>query len=95
MIIFLTIRELDITQHQSFDYVIVLMYFANIKKKNFVIILIRKKIHLMKNLKINMFININVITSKNIIINLIKKKIVIQSRNIIVFLEMRSRFNHA
>ena len=50
--------------------------------------------HLIKKLKVNMLIDINVIISKNIIIDLIKKKIVIQSCDIIVSLEMRSRFNH-
>ena len=73
MIISLTIRELDITQYQSFDYVIVFIYFANTKKKIFVTTLIRKKMHLMKNLKINILIDIDVIISKNIVIDLIKK----------------------
>ena len=50
--------------------------------------------HLIKKLKINIFIDINVIISKSIIIDLIKKKIVIQNCDIIVFLEIRFRFNH-
>ena len=40
-----------------------------------VTILIRQKIHLIKNFKVNILIDINVITSKNIIINLIKKRL--------------------
>ena len=50
--------------------------------------------HLIKNLKINIFINIDIIISKNIIINLAKKKIVIQNYDIIIFFEIRSRFNY-
>ena len=94
MIISLIVREFNTIQYQSFDYIIVLIYFASTKKKVSITILIRKKIHLIKNLKINIFIDIDIIISKNIVIDLIKKKTIIQSCDIIVFFEIRSRFNH-
>ena len=50
--------------------------------------------HLIKNLKINIFIDIDIIILENIIIDLIKKKTFIQNCDVIVFLEIRSRFNH-
>ena len=61
MITSLTIRKIIIDQHQTFEYVIASMYFLDQKNDKIVKIMIRREIHLMNNLKINMLIDNDVI----------------------------------
>ncbi len=84
MISFLTIREIDANVHEMKKYVNFSIYLSskiNSKKK----IEIHKKIHLVENLKINMFINNDILESKNIIINIQEKKVIISNcQNLII-----------
>ena len=57
MTTFFTVREIITDQHQTFEYVIVSMYFFDQKNDKIVKIMIRREIHLMNNLKINMLID--------------------------------------
>ena len=50
---------------------------------------IRRKIHLIENLKINMFLNNNILKSKNIVINIVKKLIFINNIKAIIVLKTR------
>ena len=69
----LKIRNLNTYKYKNYKYVICDIYLKNYKNNKFVILILRREVYLIKNFKINMFLNNNVINSKNIYINLIKK----------------------
>ena len=94
MITSLTMRDLNISQHQNSNYAIVSMYFVDVKNDNSVKTLIRREVHLVNNLKINMFIDNDVIVSENVVLDLIKKQALIDNCDVIIALDVRSRVNH-
>ena len=94
MITFFTMRDLNISQHQNSNYVIVLMYFVDVKDDNSIKIFIRREIHLVNNLKINMFIDNDVIVSENVVLDLVKKQTFIDNCDVIIVFDVRSRVNH-
>ena len=94
MIFSLTIRELNITQHQSANYVIVLTYFSSTKNEFFFVTLIRREMHLINHLKINMLIDNDVIDSKDIVIDSINKKTFIRNCDVKMLVEIRTREIH-
>lgn len=49
---------------------------------------IRREIHLIENLKINMFLDKNILKSENIAINIVKKSIFINNIKIIIALKI-------
>ena len=55
-----------------------------------IIFVIRRKIHLIKNLKINMLFNNNILKLKNIVIDIVKKLIFINNIKVIIALKIRS-----
>ena len=92
MISFIIIRNLNIIQYQCENYVILFIYFTNIDIDNkFVKTFIERKIHFIKNFKINMFIDNNIIVFENIFIDFKKQKIIIRNCDVIVFLKIRSK----
>ena len=78
-------------QHQIVDYVIVFMYFIDEKNDKSTKIMIRRKIYLINNFKINIFINNDVIDSKRWNINLNKKQIFIENCEIVVSIDIQRR----
>jgi hypothetical protein len=57
MITLLNVRNLEINKHKTFEYIIASIYFAEkIAQKKFIREVIRRKMHLMNDFKINMFI---------------------------------------
>ena len=88
-------RDLNTSQHQNSNYVIVSMYFVDVKNDNSVKTLIRREIHLVNNLKINMFIDNDVIVSESVVLDLVKKQTLIDSCDVIIAFDVRSRVNHA
>ena len=92
MIISLKIRELDTNRHENWKYVICDIHFADTKAKNdkSVTFVLRRKIHLMNNFKINMLIDNDVFDFENIIINSIKKQTHIINIDVIISLNIRS-----
>ena len=75
IIIFLTIRELNINKYQSVKYVILLIYIIDKNNvNNDVRTCFRRKAHVVNDLKINIFIKNNVIDVENFSINFQKKK---------------------
>ena len=90
MISFITVRNLKIIQHQCENYVILFIYFTNIDIDNkFVKTFIERKIHFIKNLKINMFIDNDIIVFKNILIDFKKQKIIVRNCDITISFEIR------
>ena len=92
MIISLIVRDFDTDQHEIADYAIVFMYFENTTKSDvFSKIMIRREIHLISHLKINMLINNNIICFEDIVIDSINKKIYIDNCDVTVSIEIRFR----
>ena len=85
----LKIRDLDTYKYKSYKYVICDIHLKNIKNSKFVTSVLRREIHLIKNFKINMLLNNNVINSKNICINLIKKQTFIISIDVTISLKVK------
>ena len=89
IIILLKIRELNIQQHKSYNYIICDIHLQNIKNNKFVISIIRREIYLINNFKVNILIDNNVINIENIILNSIKKQIFIISIDVIISIEVK------
>ena len=70
------------------------MYFLKTKKRISFVILIQKEIYLIDYLKINIFIENNVINLKKIVIDLINKKAFIRSYKIKILIKVRTRENY-
>ena len=94
MIFFITIRELNTIQHENSDYVILFIYFSDNKDDSSIKTLIERKIHFVKNLKINMLINNNIIVFENIVFDVKKKLVNIDNCDIIVLMKIRFRVVH-
>ena len=92
MISFIIVRNLKIIQHQCENYFILFIYFTNINTDNkFVKTFIERKIHFIKNFKINMFIDNDIIVFKSILIDFKKQKIIVRNCDVTIFLKVRSR----
>ena len=89
MIISISIRDLDTTQHWFNDYVIIFIYFSNKKNEIVVKAMITREIHLIDNLKINMLIENDFMKSKKIDINVTKEIAHIDSCDVIVALNVK------
>ena len=70
------IYKLNIRKHDACEYVIILMYILN---KSDYVALIRREIHIINNLFVKAFININIIKPKTIVFNINKDLIIIKS----------------
>ena len=91
MITSLIVRDLRTNQYQIVDYIIVFMYFIDEKNEKSTKIMIRREMHLINNLKINIFIDNNVIDSKRWNINLNKKQIFVENCEIVVSINIQRR----
>jgi hypothetical protein len=93
MIISLNVRELEINKHEISKYIIASIYFREHFSKNekFVREVIRRKIHLVNNLKVNMLIDNDILRSKNIFIDDVNSKVIVSScQNMIISIEIRT-----
>ena len=88
-------RDLITSQHQNSNYAIVSMYFVDVKNDNSIKVLIRREVHSIDNLKVNMFIDNDVIVSESVVLDLVKKQTLIDNCDVIITLDVRSRVNHA
>jgi hypothetical protein len=81
MTISLNVRELRINKHEISKYIIVNIYFAEkIIEEKFIRKVIRRKVHLIDDLKVNMLIENDILESENIFIDDINSKVIIISR---------------
>ena len=85
----ISIRDFDTTQHWFNDYVIIFIYFSNKKNEIVIKIMNTREIHLIDNLKINMFIENDFMKSKKIDINVTKKIVYIDNYDVIVALNVK------
>ena len=94
MIFSIIVRDLNTTQHENSNYIILFMYLLNTKNDASTKILIEKKVHFVKNLKINMLIDNDIIVFENIVTNVDKQKITIRNCDITIFMKIRFRIIH-
>jgi hypothetical protein len=92
MSILLNVRELKTNKHEISKYIIAIIYFSEFfsKDEKFMREMIRREVHLMNNLKINMFIENDILDSEEIFINDVNSKIIIAScQEMIISIEIR------
>jgi hypothetical protein len=87
----LNVRELDINKHETSEYIIAFIYFKEkITQKKVVRDVIERKIHLIDNFKVNMFIDNDILDFERIIIDEINNKVIISScSDMIISIEIR------
>ena len=96
MITFIIIRSLNTIQHKILKYVVLLCYIFEIDKNGkSVTTFIEKEFHLIKNLKVNMLINNNIIILKSIVIDTQKQQTNIRSCNVIASLKIKFKAVYA
>jgi hypothetical protein len=91
MIIFLNVRELEIDKHETFEYIITIIYFTEIfmTDKKLVREMIRREIYLVNNLKINMLIENDILNLEDIFLDDVNNKTTMFSCNMIISIEIR------
>ena len=89
MISSLQIRDLDTNRHESWKYVICDIHMSDTKNDQKITSLFRREIHFVDNLKVNMFLNNDIIEFENFAIDMTKKHAVIDSIDIIISLKIR------
>ena len=88
----LKIRKIESSQHKTSEYIITLYYFSGINnQRNKVFIYIKRKIHVVDDLRVKMLINNDFIKFKKIIINVFKKKIYITNYKTFIIIITRQR----
>jgi hypothetical protein len=86
----LNVRKLEINKHEIFEYIIIIIYFIKIIDEKFVRELIRRKIYLINDFKINMLIENDILDFEEIFVNDVNDKIIIFScNNMIIFIEIK------
>ena len=98
MISFITVRDLNVNRHSTNKYVILSMYFSDKNKdENFVKILIIREIHLIDDLKANIFIENDVLNSKKFDIFISTSSVYIENCDVTIsiFVKNRSIFRTA
>jgi hypothetical protein len=91
MITLLNVRDLDTNKHQTSKYFIVTIYFTEKLEEKSVREFIRRKVHLINNLKANMLIDNDILRSEDIFIDEANNKATIVScNNMIISVEIRT-----
>lgn len=86
----LRVREVNFIKHEIEEYIIVSMYLSRINEQsNKVLTLIIKKLHLVDDFKVKMFIENDILESKVIVINVIKRFVYINNCNVKVNIHAR------
>ena len=89
MIIFISVRKLNINKHMFDEYVIIDIYFLKHKNDNAIIIKITRETHLIDDLKINMLIENDCIDFKKIIVDVANNIVYINSCDVIVAMNVK------
>jgi hypothetical protein len=91
MTTFLNVRDLSINKHEISKYIIASIYFAETIQEKFVREIIRRKIHLVNDLKTNMLIENDILESEKIFIDDSNSKTIIVSCNkMIISIKIRT-----
>lgn len=90
----ITIRGIEANKHKINKYVITSIFFQKINKdKQTIKACIRKKIHLIKDLKVNVLIDIDIFISKKFVLNFQKNQVLIENCSVTIFIMFKKRFN--
>ena len=89
IIISLKIRDFETKMHETSEYVITNIHLFDTKNDKKITSIIRRKIHLIDDLKINMFFENDIMKSKKIVINIIKRFVVVNNIDVTIFLKTR------
>ena len=85
MTIEITVRNIDANKYRTKKYVICFIYFRDTNdQRRKIRVCIRREIHLMKELKINVLIETNILTSKKFVLNFKKNETSIKSCSVII-----------
>ena len=88
----LKIRGVKFSKHETFEYIIQNLYFSKLDNKDHkMLIYIRRKLYIIDDLRVKMFIENNILELKYFIINVINKKIRISNYKIEIKISSRSR----
>jgi hypothetical protein len=92
MITSLNVKELRINKHETFEYIIAIIYFLRkFIEEKLIREIIRREVHLMNDLKANMLIDNDILDSEKIFINDVNSKVIIAScQNMIISIEIRT-----
>jgi hypothetical protein len=92
MITFLNVRDLEINKHETFEYIIASIYFAEkIIQKKLIREVIRREVHLIDDFKVNMLIENDILDLEDIFINDVNNKVIIAScQHMIISIEIRT-----
>ena len=91
MTILLRIREIDAITHETNEYVRILILFSDTKFEKQVLTRIIKKIHLMNEFKVDLFIENDFLKSENCTINISNKKTSIVNYDVDINLSIKQR----
>jgi len=86
----LEVRSLETIKHQSFEYAISNLYIPSRKDEQDITVHIRREVHLVDNLKANMFIDNDVIEPKSIVIDVKKREVYIDNCDVTTHVEIKS-----
>ena len=89
MIISLKIRDFETKMHETSKYVITNIHLLDTKNDKKITSIIRREIHLIDDLKINMFFENDIMKSERIVINITKKIVVVNNIDVTIFLKTR------
>ncbi len=91
MITSLNVQELNINKHQTSKYIIVIIYFTSILNNKSIRDMIRREVHLIDELKINMLIDNDILELEDMFIDETNSKITIAScNNMIISIEIKT-----
>ena len=83
------IRDLNTNRHESWKYVIYDIHMFDTKNDQKITSLFKREVHLVDNLKINMFLSNDIIEFEDFAIDMIKRHAMIDSIDIIISLKIR------
>ena len=89
IIISLKIRDFETKMHETSEYVITNIHLFDTKNDKKITSIIRREIHLIDDLKINMFFENDIMKSERIVINITKKIVVVNNIDVTIFLKTR------
>ncbi len=91
MITSLNVQDLNINKHKISKYIIVIIYFLNTIKRKFTKKIIRREIHLIKDFKVNMFIDNDIFKFENLFIDEANSKAIITNcNNLIISIKIKT-----
>ena len=84
------VKNIENKQHFSFDYVVFDFYIENKINDKFVIVRLKRNVHIMNDFKTKMLIDMNIIYFEKMIVDLQKQQLIIKSCNFMTLIKCTS-----